>query len=98
MNTFTIFKVSQKRLLVVQWFHYNSDNLQAFGVEPVGEWYENFYPSKNTFTKFEQLQQTEHYDLLIQDQHQHDYFIIEELPPHIILLPNHKKDTDHDGG
>ncbi len=89
---YTIFKVVRGNDQLVQWFFYQEGQLEAFGVEPNGAWYDQYYADKQIFQNLDKLEGTEHYELLNQDSHLYDYLVAYELPPSLILLPHQKTD------
>ena len=44
MDSFTIFKISKSSSLIIQWFYYQDNSLEGFGVEPNGDWFKELYP------------------------------------------------------
>ncbi|MEM1118970.1 MAG: hypothetical protein AAGJ18_00890 [Bacteroidota bacterium] len=94
MEAFTVFKIAVHSTLIVQWFYYEDNNLEGFGVEPNGDWFRELYPDKLPFSDFERLDGTEMFSMLVQDTDKYNYLISKALPPHLVLKPNHKSYTD----
>ena len=87
MKAFTIFKISKQSPMIVQWFSYRDNLMEGFGIEPNGDWLEELYNDRIPFEDQQSLSETERYNLLIQDLERHDYFVSQQLPPHLILKP-----------
>lgn len=94
MNQLTIFKIKKsKPSIIVEWFYYKRGILKNFGVEPIGDWFNDLYPEKEAFKDFASLEESEHYNMLIRNQQNHEYLKSNSEPPSLILKPNHESDS-----
>ena len=47
METFTIFKIAEESSFMIQWFYYQDNILDSFGVEPNGDWFKDLLWIRN---------------------------------------------------